>query len=470
MDNKELEKKLSYEKKSAWTDEAKIKEYAEEYKVFLKNKTERQCVSAAAALAQEHGYKDLSEVLKDGTGLKYKDKVYSVFQNKCIVLMNIGSIPLENGMNITAAHLDSPRLDLKAVPLYEDSNIAYFKTHYYGGIKKYQWASVPLSLHGVVYTTEGEKIEISVGDNESDPVFFISDLLIHLAADQMQKKASNVISGEQLNIIIGSIPADDSEVSKKIKFGVLKLLNEKYGIDEESLLTAELEIVPEGEARDVGFDRSMISAYGHDDRVCSYAALTALTEAAVSGRTAVCILCDKEEIGSTGSTGLQSRFFENIIAEVYSLCDEGYSDLKLRRALSNSYVLSMDVNAGYDPAFSEVFEKANTALLGDGAVLTKYTGRGGKSGSNDANSEYIYRISRLFSDNEIIYQTGELGKVDQGGGGTVAYILASYGAQTIDFGVPVLSMHAPFELISKADLYASYQGAKVFYESNFNVE
>ncbi|MCL1802191.1 MAG: aminopeptidase [Eubacteriaceae bacterium] len=463
MDYKELEKELGYEKESSWGGKAaEIEAFSERYKNFLANKTERECAAYAQALSKEFGFIELSSV--DGK-LKAGDKVYALGKGKILMLAAIGTAPLSEGLNIAAAHIDAPRIDLKPVPLYEDSGLAFFKTHYYGGIKKYQWLTIPLALHGVIYTKDGAKLEICIGEDESDPVFVISDLLVHLAADQMQKKASDVVSGEQLNVIVGSIPLAESDVSNKVKLNILNMLNEKYAISEESFLTAELEIVPAGKARDVGFDRGMIMGYAHDDRSNSFAALAALLGSSDLHRTSIVLLSDKEEVGSEGSTGMQSRFFENMMAEIIELTGDGHSDLVLRRCLANSRVLSMDVTVAYDPTFSEAFEKPNTALLGFGASLVKYVGSRGKSGSNDANSEYMQWLASLLKDNDVAYQTGELGKVDQGGGGTVAYMLAKYGADTIDYGVPVLSMHAPYELISKADLYSCYEGAKAFFAS-----
>ncbi len=464
MSNKDLEKELSYEKRSAWKNNAEINLLADSYKPYLdSSKTERECVEASILLAQKSGFVDLSEKIKSGTPIASGDKLYYNHQNKCVVLFVMGTEPLQTGMNITAAHIDSPRLDLKSNPLYEDSNLALLKTHYYGGIKKYQWTAVPLSMHGIIYTKDGKSIKLSVGENEDDPVFFVSDLLVHLSADQLDKKASAAIAGEQLNVIAGSIPFDDEEVSKKVKFNILKLLNEQYGLTEEDFLSAEIEIVPSGKSRDVGFDRGLIVGYGHDDKVCAFPALKAILDTNKPKRTCACILADKEEIGSVGSTGLDGKFFENIASEVYALYTKNYNELHVKRMLAQSYVLSMDVTCAYDPNFPEAFDKSNTSIIGNGAVMKKYSGARGKSGTNDAHSEYLIKLRMLFNENDIVFQTGELGKVDQGGGGTVAYMLANYGAMTVDFAVPVLSMHAPYELISKADLYACYEGAKAFY-------
>lgn len=465
MNNKDLNKMLSYEKKTAWDKPDDIRSFADDYARYITDaKTEREYVIETIKLAKENGFSDLAEKINTKTKITSGEKLYYNHQNKCVVLFVMGQEPMSLGMNITAAHIDSPRLDLKAMPLYEDSNLAMFKTHYYGGIKKYQWTAVPLALHGLIFTKDGEAINLSIGENDEDPVFFISDLLIHLSADQLEKKGSKVITGEQLNVIVGSIPIDDEDIKDKVKFNILKILYETYGITEEDFISAEIEIVPAGKPRDVGFDRSMIAAYGHDDRVCAYPALKAIMDIESPQRTCACILADKEEIGSVGSTGLDGKFFENIASEVLELFSDTYSELDMKRAMSKSYVLSMDVSCAYDPNFCEAFDKSNTALLGNGVVLEKYSGARGKSGSNDAHSEYLFKLTKLFNENNIVYQTGELGKVDQGGGGTVAYMLANYGAYTVDYGVAVLTMHAPFELISKADLYATYAGAKVFYE------
>ena len=376
----------------------------------------------------------------------------------------IGKESLEKGMNILGAHIDSPRLDLKQVPLYEDTEMAMFDTHYYGGVKKYQWVTLPLALHGVVAKKDGTVVNISIGDKEKDPVFGVSDLLIHLAGDQLEKKASKVIEGENLDVLIGSIPADVEEkdkVKETVKANVLNILLKEYDIEEEDFLSAEIEVVPAGAARDYGFDRSMVMGYGHDDRVCAYPSFRAMLEVDTPEVTSVCLLVDKEEIGSVGATGMQSRFFENAVAEVMELCGQ-YSELALRRALSNSQVLSSDVSAAFDPNYPSVSEKKNAAYFGKGLVFNKYTGARGKSGSNDANAEYMAHLRAVLDKEEVAYQTSELGKVDQGGGGTIAYILANYGMQVIDSGVAVLNMHAPWEIISKVDLYEAFRGYVVF--------
>ena len=383
---------------------------------------------------------------------------------KSIAMFIIGKESLEKGMNILGAHIDSPRLDLKQVPLYEDTEMAMFDTHYYGGVKKYQWVTLPLALHGVVAKKDGTVVNISIGDKENDPVFGVSDLLIHLAGDQLEKKASKVIEGENLDVLIGSIPADVEEkdkVTETVKANVLNILLKEYDIEEEDFLSAEIEVVPAGAARDYGFDRSMVMGYGHDDRVCAYPSFRAMLEVDTPEVISVCLLVDKEEIGSVGATGMQSRFFENAVAEVMELCGQ-YSELALRRALSNSQVLSSDVSAAFDPNYPSVSEKKNAAYFGKGLVFNKYTGARGKSGSNDANAEYMAHLRAVLDKEEVAYQTSELGKVDQGGGGTIAYILANYGMQVIDSGVAVLNMHAPWEIISKVDLYEAFRGYVVF--------
>ncbi len=465
LDNKQLEKFITYERKSAWGNNIDASmEYAEGYKRFIaKAKTERECVREALSYAKEKGFVDLNDKIASGEKINPGDKLYYVHQHKCIVMFIMGTNHLTQGMNITAAHIDAPRLDLKAVPFYEEAGLSLLKTHYYGGIKKYQWTAMPLAMHGVIFTKDGKRLDIAIGENDDDPCFFISELLIHLSSEQLSKKASVAVTGEQLNVIVGNIPIDDEEIKQKVKFSTLKLLYEKYGITEKDFLSAEIEIVPAIKPRDIGFDRSMIVAYGHDDRVCSYAAFSALCDIDHPERTCACILCDKEEIGSVGSTGLNGLFFENIVSELINLTSDEYSELALKRTLANSYVLSMDVGCVLDPSYSDVFEKLNTAIAGDGVILEKYCGSRGKYDSNDANSEYLYKLCKLFNDNNVIFQTGELGKIDAGGGGTVAYMLAKYGALTVDLGVGVLSMHAPCELISKADLYSAYNASKVFY-------
>ena len=445
------------ERKNVWTNYGK-KELAEleklnkNYRHFLDHgKTERECVKAAVKQAKKEGFKDLKEVIRSGEKLQAGDRVYDVFMEKAIALFIIGSKDIEKGMNILGAHIDSPRLDLKQNPLYEDTELAYLDTHYYGGIKKYQWVAIPLALHGVVAKKDGSVVEINIGEEEDDPVFCISDLLIHLSGEQMEKKGAKVVEGEALNLLIGNMPLKDEE-KDAVKKNVLNLLKEKYDIEEEDFLSAELEVVPAGKARECGLDRSMILAYGQDDRVCAYTSLEAILDTKKVKRTACCILVDKEEIGSVGATGMQSRFFENTVAELLN-CMGVYSDLALRRTLANSKMLSSDVSAAYDPEYASVFEKKNAAYFAKGIVFNKYTGSRGKSGSNDANAEYMAELRKILEKHNVAFQTAELGKVDIGGGGTIAYILALYGMQVIDCGVAVMSMHAPWEIVSKADVY-----------------
>ena len=445
------------ERKNVWTNYGK-KELAELEKLnknsrhFLDHgKTERECVKAAVKQAKKEGFKDLKEVIRSGEKLQAGDRVYDVFMEKAIALFVIGSKDMEKGMNILGAHIDSPRLDLKQNPLYEDTELAYLDTHYYGGIKKYQWVTIPLALHGVVAKKDGSVVEINIGEEEDDPVFCISDLLIHLSGEQMEKNGAKVVEGEALNLLIGNMPLEDEE-KDAVKKNVLNLLKEKYDIEEEDFLSAELEVVPAGKARECGLDRSMILAYGQDDRVCAYTSLEAILDTRKVKRTACCILVDKEEIGSVGATGMQSRFFENTVAELLNCMGE-YSDLALRRTLANSKMLSSDVSAAYDPEYASVFEKKNAAYFAKGIVFNKYTGSRGKSGSNDANAEYMAELRKILEKHNVAFQTAELGKVDIGGGGTIAYILALYGMQVIDCGVAVMSMHAPWEIVSKADVY-----------------
>lgn len=439
------------------------------YRAFLNHgKTERECVKQIVERAKEAGYKELSELIKEGKTCKPGDKVYAVNMEKAVILFQVGSEPLENGMNILGAHIDSPRLDVKQNPLYEDGDFAFLDTHYYGGIKKYQWVTIPLAIHGVVVKKNGEKVVINIGEKEDDPVFFISDLLVHLAAEQLEKKASKVIDGEALDIIIGNRPLQDvkdDEKKEKVQAFTLKLLKEQYEIEEKDFLSAELEIVPAGEAREAGLDRSMVLGYGQDDRVCAFSSLEAILEVQDLKRTGCCILVDKEEIGSVGATGMQSRFFENAVAELLALTTGAYNDLILRRCLANSRMLSSDVSSAFDPTYAASFDKKNVAYLGHGMVFNKFTGARGKSGSNDANAEYLGFIRKVMDDAGVTFQTAELGKVDLGGGGTIAYILSLYGMNVIDCGVPVLNMHAPHEATSKADLYEAKCGYKAFLEA-----
>lgn len=488
-------------RENAWKkyDETKLKtvfDFAEEYRNFIsKCKTERECVTYSVEMAKKAGYKDLADVMRKDERLQEGDKVYAINMKKSLILFHIGSESIENGMNILGAHIDSPRIDLKQNPLYEDeySHLAYFDTHYYGGIKKYQWVAMPLALHGVVSLKNGENVEIVIGEDPSDPVIGISDLLIHLAGKQMEKVGSKLIEGEDLNILIGSMPRKSKETANEtakdkaakdaqstehqsieidddnhvivedtsVKNHILEILNQKYKIEEEDFLSAELEAVPAGPARDYGIDKSMIIGYGHDDRVCAYPSLAALLSVDKLEKTGVCILVDKEEVGSVGATGMHSKFFENMVAEVMDRIGD-YSEIKLRRALSNSKMLSSDVTAAYDPNYPSVSERKNTAYFGNGIVFCKYTGSRGKSGSNDASSEFMAQLRKIMDDNEVSFQTSELGKVDQGGGGTIAYILANYGMDVIDSGVAVQNMHAPYEVISKADLYETLKGYEAF--------
>lgn len=457
------------ERKNAWlsyteADEKEMEALAEAYKSFLDNgKTERECVDRTIEEARAKGYVSLEEKLAKGETVKAGDKVYTVDMNKIIALFHIGEEDITKGMNILGAHIDSPRIDIKQNPLYEDSDLAYLDTHYYGGIKKYQWVALPLALHGVIAKKDGSVVNVNIGEEEGDPIVYITDLLVHLAGKQMEKPASTVVEGESLDLLIGSRPLKDLPEDKKeaVKENVMKLLTEKYGIEEEDFLSAELEIVPAGKARDCGLDRSMIAAYGQDDRVCAYTSLVAMLEMEAPKRTCCCLLVDKEEIGSVGATGMQSRFFENSVAELMDAMGV-YSDLALRRILRGCSMLSSDVSAGFDPAYAECFEKKNAAFLGRGIVLNKFTGARGKSGSNDANAEYVARVRRIFDDHEVAFQTAELGKVDVGGGGTIAFIAALYGMEVIDSGVAVLSMHAPWEVTSKADVYEAKKAYKAF--------
>lgn len=458
--------KLNYELRNGWdvirenNHVEDVFNYSKEYMKFLDNgKTERQCVKEILKMAKENGYISLEEAMKNKS-IKAGDKIYAINREKGIVLFVIGQKDIEEGMKIIGGHLDSPRLDLKPNPLFEDSDLAMLKTHYYGGIKKYQWVTIPLAMYGVVVLKDGTLVDIAIGDEENDPVFCITDLLPHLSADQNAKKMTEGISAEDLNVLCGNMP-NEKEESNKVKYTFLKLLNEKYGLVEGDFLTAEIEIVPAGFARDLGLDRSMIISYGHDDRVCSFAALKAIFEIENPEYTASVICVDKEEIGSEGNTGMKSKFFENVVSELINLQGE-YCELKVKRAFYNSKVLSADVTAGYDPTFASAYEKNNSCIMGSGVVLSKYTGARGKSGSNDANAEFVAEVRNIFDSENVAWQTAELGKVDQGGGGTIAFILANYGAQVIDCGVGVLSMHAPYEVISKADIYEMYRAYKAF--------
>ena len=476
------------ERPNAWKDYTaeqldELHYLCEGYKAYISdNKTERECCAAAVSLAEEAGYVDLAAKIAAGEALKPGDKVYAVNRGKALMLVNLGTDPLEQGVNILGAHIDSPRLDVKQNPMEEKSDLLTLDTHYYGGIKNYQWVTLPLAMHGVIAKKDGTVVDINVGDDEGDPVFCVSDLLIHLASQQMDKKGNKIVEGEDLDILIGNRPlslngedADGEDASEggegaknkdaakePVKAFALKLLADKYGIEEADFLSAEIEMVPAGRAHELGFDRSMVIGYGQDDRVCAYTSLIAQLEAPADlAKTAVTVLVDKEEIGSVGATGMASNFFENTIAEIMELAGEG-GMLPLRRALSASSMLSSDVSAGFDPAYASVFEPKNAAFLGRGLVFNKYTGARGKSGSNDASAEYVARVRRVMDDASVSFQTAELGKVDAGGGGTIAYLPAKYGMDVIDSGVAVLSMHAPWEVTSKADIFEAYKGYLAF--------
>lgn len=460
------------EKKNLWSsyDEAakkELHEINEKYKACLDaGKTERECVKLAVEMAKEAGYQDIKDVLKEGKSLKAGDKVYAVCMEKMLAMFRMGEEPLSNGMNILGAHIDSPRIDVKQNPLYESEGMAYLDTHYYGGIKKYQWVASPMAIHGVIVKTDGTTVQINIGEKPEDPVVGVTDILVHLSAKQMEKKGSVVVEGEALDLLVGSQPMDKKEDEKEenpVKAYVLQLLKEQYGIEEKDFVSAELEVVPAGAARDFGLDSSMIMAYGQDDRICAFTSLMGFLHSKPSAKTKVCLFVDKEEIGSVGATGMHAHFLENTVAEVINSQGE-YSELKLRRALKNSKMLSADVNAGYDPLYAEVFEKNNSAYVGKGAAISKYTGARGKSGSNDANAEYLGILRKAFDDAKVEYQTAELGRIDAGGGGTIAYIPAAYGMDVIDIGVPILNMHAPYEVSSKADVYETTKCYKAFYE------
>lgn len=463
------------ERKNVWKsyDENQMKAmeaFSREYRAFLDaGKTERECVEQCVAAAKARGFVDLKRAIEAGAALAPGARVYLNWMNKSFLAFVLGSEPLEKGMNILGAHIDSPRIDVKQNPLYEDTDLAYLDTHYYGGIKKYQWVAIPLALHGVIVRKTGEKVIINIGEDENDPVFCISDLLVHLAQEQMTKNAKEVVEGEVLNLIVGGRPLEGEE-KDAVKANVLKLLADKYGVEEEDFLSAELEIVPAGKARDMGFDRSMILAYGHDDRVCAYPSMMAVLDyEGTPEYTLCCIVTDKEEIGSVGATGMASHYLENTVAELYA-CTADYCELAVRRCLRNSRMLSSDVSAGYDPNFASAFEKKNSAFLGRGICFNKFTGSRGKSGSNDANPEFMASLRKIMDDAGVAFQTAELGRVDLGGGGTIAYLCAKYGMNVIDSGIPVLSMHAPYEVISKVDLYEGYRGYCAFLQGAKPVE
>ena len=449
-------------RKNAWekyneNERKEIFRFCEDYRKFISEcKTERECVEALTAKAEANGYRNLNDVITSGEKLQAGDKVYAVNMKKMLALFQIGTEAFENGMNILGGHIDSPRLDLKQNPLYESDSLALLETHYYGGVKKYQWVARPMALHGIVVKKDGTSINVSIGEKDDEPVVGVSDLLIHLAAKQMDKKGARVVEGEDLNILIGSIPLEGEE-TEPVKANILKILKEKYDMEEEDFLSAELEVVPAGKSRESGLDASMIMAYGQDDRVCAYTSLVAMLEVENTEYTTCCLLVDKEEIGSVGATGMRSRVFENTVAEVLSVCGQ-YSDLALRRCLANSKMLSSDVSAAFDPVYASAYEKKNAAYFGRGMVFNKFTGSRGKSGSNDANAEFMAQIRGILKDAKVAYQTAELGKVDVGGGGTIAYIMALYGMDVIDCGVAVLNMHAPWEITSKADVYETKKG------------
>lgn len=437
---------------------------AKMYRDFLdKGKTERECTANICKIAEKNGYRNLEEILDTGDVLKAGDKVYAVNMKKSVMLMEIGSEPLEKGMLLIGSHIDSPRLDLKQKPLYEKNGMAYLDTHYYGGIKKYQWVASPMALHGTVVKTDGSTVQICVGENPEEPVVGVTDLLVHLSSKQLEKKGSTVVEGEALDLLVGSRPVDGEEEETPVKAYIVKLLKEQYGIEEEDFVSAELEVVPAGRARDFGLDSSMVMAYGQDDRICAFCSLMGFLYSKETEKTKICMFVDKEEIGSVGATGMHSRFLENTVAEVMEAMGQ-YTELKLRRALKNSSMLSADVSAGYDPLYADVFEQNNSAFLGKGPVINKYTGSRGKSGSNDASAEYLGQLRGAFEKENVLYQTAELGKVDAGGGGTIAYIPAVYGMNVVDMGVAILNMHAPYEVSSKADVYETCKCYKAFYE------
>ena len=461
----ELKEKLFKNNKSGWETvdsekRNKIEDISTKYMNFLNRaKTEREFIKRARELANNNGYRDIMEF----ETLKPGDKIYFVNREKSMYLAIIGENSIENGINIIGSHVDSPRLDLKPNPLYEDTGFAYFKTHYYGGIKKYQWTAIPLSIHGVIAKTNGEKVEINIGEDEADPIFTITDLLPHLAQEQMEKKLKNGIDGEDLNLLVGSMPYNDAKGTDRVKLNILNLLNQKYGITEEDLTSAEIELVPAFKARTLGLDGSMIAAYGQDDKVCAYTSLQAMMELDNVKNTAVCILSDKEEIGSMGNTGMESHMFDFFISEILNKLGVNRPNL-LDKVFCVSKMLSSDVDAGFDPMYASVSDKTNAGFLGKGISLNKYTGARGKSGASDANAEYVAWVRNILEKNDIRYQVAELGKVDVGGGGTIAYIIANKGADVIDCGVPVLSMHAPYEVTSKYDVYSAYETYKAFWK------
>ncbi len=463
----DLTEKLCYENKSGFSsvtekEKKEIFSFCEDYRVFItESKTEREFCESTCRELERSGFVPLEEK----KSLKAGDKIYTVNRGKGVIAAVIGSEDIAKGVNLVGAHIDSPRLDLKPNPLYEDGEMAFFKTHYYGGIKKYQWTAIPLAIHGVAALTDGTQIKISIGEEEGDPVFCVTDLLPHLATEQMMKKMHEAVPGESLNVLLGNICCEDEDVKDGVKLNILKILNEKYDITEEDLLSSEIEVVPAFSARDVGLDRSMIGGYGQDDRVCAYTALKAITDIKKPEKTAICLLVDKEEVGSMGATGMQSRYFENVLAKICSMCTKNYNDIVLRDTLSNSVCLSADVGAAYDPNYASVYEKKNSPILGGGILLTKYTGSRGKGGASDASAELVAKIRRIFNDNGVKWQIGELGKVDGGGGGTIAQFVANLDMDVIDAGVALLSMHAPFEIASKFDIFMTYKAYREFYKS-----
>lgn len=465
-----LSEKLSYETKNAWehsgTEIDKALVLCENFKEYLdKGKTEREFAAIVEQELIKNGFEDIQTLFNQGKKLNKGARVYYINKHKAVACAVLGEKSPVEGLNIVGAHIDSPRIDVKQNPLYEDSGMVLLKTHYYGGIKKYQWVTIPFALHGVVIKADGSKIDVCIGENDSDPVFTITDLLPHLAQDQMQKKAMEVVTGEGLNLLLGSKPYNDKKVKDKIKLNILSILNEKYGMVEEDFLSAELEIVPSFKARDVGLDRSMIGAYGQDDRVCAYTCLKAILDAKPADKTSLCILTDKEEIGSVGNTGAQSSFLKSFIAKLIYLTGDNYSEIQLNQCLENSRMLSADVNPAVDPSYPEVYEKKNASFMGNGVVVQKYTGARGKYEASDANAEFMGVIRKLFNENGIVWHTAELGKVDQGGGGTIAQYVANLGVEVLDCGVPILSMHSPVEVTSKIDVYMCYKAMKVFLES-----
>lgn len=465
---KELKEKLCYENKNIFAEisaeqKKEVFDFCDDYRKFLtEGKTERECCEIVCRELTKAGFVPLEEK----TSLKAGDKIYTVNRGKGVIAAVIGKKDITEGINLVGAHIDSPRLDLKPNPLYEDGGMAFFKTHYYGGIKKYHWTAMPLAIHGVAALADGTQIKIVIGEDENDPVFCISDLLPHLATAQMNKKMLEAIPGENLNVLLGNISCGDPDIKDGIKLNILKILNEKYDITEEDLLSSEIEVVPAFAARDVGLDRSMVGGYGQDDRVCAYTAMRAILEIKNPERTAVCLLVDKEEVGSMGATGMQSRKFENVLAKICSLCKENYNDIVLRDTLSNSTCLSADVGVAHDPNYADVTEKNNCAIFGGGILLTKYTGSRGKGGASDACAELVAKIRKIFNDNDVKWQIGELGKVDMGGGGTIAQYVANLDMDVIDAGVAMLSMHSPYEITSKLDVYMTFKGYREFYKNN----